>query len=328
MQDNSKMASQAQLNYLRKLGYAGDENITAAKASEIIQKYTGGASQPQYQTNQYQGYQQQPQPNQYQQQAPTNAPMVRNNQKEIITRAGESIAVTPQIVEQYLGVKLTDPEFNYFFSICNLYGLNPFIKDIYPIKFGTQPATFVIDYKVMQQAADQEPSFDGLKVGLIFLDSNGNFQEREGAFLLPNEKLIGAWCDVFRKDRTHTNRTYALYDENVKRKGDGSITTMWKDKPVFMITKVAKAQALRETFPNMFSNNTYTSEEMDGVEKGKNADFQFEDVTQINKAQQNEQVITPNLDETPIQQEEEKPSQDDIFAKHLGGGIKKEHLDF
>lgn len=263
-----KMATQNQINKLRELGYQGNpEGLTLIQASIEIGKLTNGTGyKPQPQsypsqqpTNSYQ------QNNNYQQnyQQPTQAPVVQvNTNYTITTRAGEEILISPEVVEMYLCKGLTPAEFNYFFTVCKTYELNPFLKDIYPIKFGTQPATFVIDYKVMQQAADEHPQFDGLEVGIIYLDKNGTPQERKGAYILPGEQLVAGWCDVFRKDRSHANRTYALYSENVKLTKDGAVNSQWATKPVFMCVKVAKAQALRETFPNMFSNNTYTSDEI------------------------------------------------------------------
>ena len=300
--NGQNMATASQLNYLKRLGYAGSDNITAMQANDLIKKLTAGNQQPQ---NNYGGYQT---PTPQQNQAPVK---VQNQNSVVVTRSGDEITITPQTVHDYLGVELTQPEFNYFFSVCNLYGLNPFIKDIYPIKFGTQPATFVIDYKVMQQAADEEPSFDGLKVGIIYLDKNGQPQEREGAYLLPNEQLIGAWCDVYRKDRGHCNRTYALYDENAKKTKEGKITAQWAEKPVFMITKVAKAQALRETFPNMFSNNTYTSEEIEN--DNKETKYSAEEI--IDAQYEETGSIKPNIPE-------EKPTPQSIIEKNLG--VKQE----
>lgn len=311
---NQQMASVQQLNYLKRLGYKGNENLTSAQASDLIKKYVAGQNQ-----NQQSGYQQP------QQQAPqSNLPTNYNAGSIVETRTGENVEITPATVRDYLGVELTQPEFNYFFSVCNLYGLNPFIKDIYPIKFGTQPATFVIDYKVMQQAADENPMFDGLQTGLLFLDKNGNPQERAGAYLLPNERLLGAWCDVYRKDRTHTNRTYALYEENKKLTKNGEVTTMWKDKPIFMITKVAKAQALRETFPNMFSNNTYTADEIDTESKSKpNADFTYDTNGVIRQQNDATASITPNIEEdeptpTPNQKPNQEPQEETYTQPDLG----------
>ena len=278
MENQVKMASEAQINYLRKLGYQGSTaNLTNEQASNLIKSYSNRGAQEQPQQN-YGGYNPQyGSPAQEQYGAPnptaTNPQPSATPQHElsvsngtdysIMTKSGEILDLSPETVKAYICDNLTPVEFNYFFSVCKAYELNPFLKDIYAIKFGNQPATFVIDYKVMQQAADNNPTFDGLKVGIVYLDKNGIAQEREGAYILPGETLVAGWCDVFRKDRTHANRTYALYSENVKLTKEGNPNTNWANKPVFMIVKVAKAQALRETFPNMFSNNTYVNEEFD-----------------------------------------------------------------
>ena len=280
MENQVKMASEAQINYLRKLGYQGSTaNLTNEQASNLIKSYSNRAGQEQAQQSNYGGYNPQygsPAQEQYGANNPTaTEPQPNRNhpQRElsvsngidysIMTKSGEILDLSPETVKAYICDNLTPVEFNYFFSVCKAYELNPFLKDIYAIKFGNQPATFVIDYKVMQQAADNNPTFDGLKVGIVYLDKNGIAQEREGAYILPGETLVAGWCDVFRKDRTHANRTYALYSENVKLTKEGNPNTNWANKPVFMIVKVAKAQALRETFPNMFSNNTYVNEEFD-----------------------------------------------------------------
>lgn len=312
-----RMATPAQINKLRELGYQGDpatltliqasieiNNLTKAQQGNNQGAYNGGyPRQPQ------QGYPSQPNPQPQYQQPKAQTPMVRAQQDySITTRTGEILDLNPDIVNAYISpeVPLTPVEFNYFFSVCKTYELNPFLKDIYAIKFGNQPATFIIDYKVMQQAADNNPQFDGLKVGVLYLDANGQPKEREGAYILPGETLIGGWCDVFRKDRAHTNRTYALYEENVKTTKDGKPNTNWATKPVFMCVKVAKAQALREAFPNMFSNNTYTTDEIPEKEEAivVNQDFQESNVVDVKEKQTkktaSKKVVAPdNTDEWP-----------------------------
>lgn len=308
------MASVSQINYLKRLGYTGTTNITAAQANDLIKQFTA----------------QQQQPNGTKQpvQQPNYQTMAKFNEvKTITTKSGDEIQLSMQMVKEYIGVDLSPAEYSYFSSVCALYGLNPYVKDIYAIKYGNDPATFVIDYKVMQQAADNNPEFDGLKTGVLYIDTKGVPKERDGAYILPGEHLLGAWCDVYRKGRSHTNRVYALYDENKKTKKDGSVNTNWKDKPVFMITKVAKAQALREAFPNMFSNNTYTDDEMDIDEKPKfNADFTYNDQEVKDVQIEETATITPNVveEEKPIQNQ--KPTEEEIIAKHLSG-VKENPLN-
>lgn len=310
MENNTKMATPAQINKLQSLGYQGDASrLTSMEASIAISELIKGNGQPQFNSNQG-GYNQ---PTGYQQ-PPVNyqqTPIVplaeqKSQNYVITTRTGEELMISPEVVDAYICQGLTPTEFNYFFTICKTYELNPFLKDIYAIKFGNQPATFVIDYKVMQQAADNNPAFDGLEVGIIYLDKNGTPQERKGAYILPGETLIAGWCDVFRKDRTHANRTYALYSENVKTTKAGEINAQWANKPVFMCVKVAKAQALRETFPNMFSNNTYTADEMPERDEENIINQEYEEPTvEKVKAKQEKQTATKKAN--PDIQTEEWP---------------------
>lgn len=312
MENNTKMATPAQINKLQSLGYQGDASrLTSMEASIAISELIKGNGQPQFNNNQggYNqptGYQQPPVNYQQAPIAPQEISGATASNYIITTRAGEELTISPEVVDAYICQGLTPTEFNYFFTICKTYELNPFLKDIYAIKFGNQPATFVIDYKVMQQAADNNPAFDGLEVGIIYLDKNGVPQERKGAYILPGETLIAGWCDVFRKDRTHANRTYALYSENVKTKADGTVNAQWANKPVFMCVKVAKAQALRETFPNMFSNNTYTADEMPERDEETiiNSEYQEPTVEKV-KAKQEKKTATKKA--TPDIQTEEWP---------------------
>lgn len=283
MQD-FRPATQKQIEYLQKVGYEGNMvGLTIEEASQIIAGYkeieareaaekaqaqpsdifSGNPSSDEYTPQP----KQEPKPQPKQEVAKATKNEVSNFTYK--TALGNEIILTKSVVDKYICKGLTEEEFTYFFNVCRNWKLNPFLKDIYAIKFGSQAATFIIDYKVLQQAADREITYDGLTTGIIYVDSNGKAQEREGAYILPNEKLIGAWCIVHRKDRGHQNKYYALYDENVKLK-DGKPNTNWATKPVFMITKVAKAQALRETYPNWFSNATYTTDEFDG---DLNADY-------------------------------------------------------
>ncbi len=191
---------------------------------------------------------------------------IKNTKFEITTRSGEVINLDKKTVQEYLagGQEITNSEFTMFFQLCKVHKVNPFLKEAYIIKFGTTPATIVLDYKVLQQLAEDNPNFKGLKTGLIVVDKNGNEKEREGSYILPNEVLIAGWCEVIRNDREFPTKVYALFDEFKQiNKKTGDLNSNWSGKPCFMITKVAKAQALREAFPNTFGSNIYIQEEAD-----------------------------------------------------------------
>ena len=96
-------------------------------------------------------------------------------------------------------------------------------------------------------------------------------------------------------------------EENVKTTKDGKPNTNWATKPVFMCVKVAKAQALREAFPNMFSNNTYTADEMPERDESmvidNSAEFKESSVEEVKKTQKAKtayKTVTPDsTDEWP-----------------------------
>jgi phage recombination protein Bet len=296
MQNNSytTKASDKQIAALKRLGYQGDTDaISMAEASALIGQLSnkGQTVGTAYNPNAYEEPQAQVRPN-------TNtAVAVQTTNVSYVSKSGEAIEFNKNSLNQYLGLSLTTPEFQYFSAVCKNYGLNPFLKDIYAIKYADQPATFIIDYKVLQQAADNDPNFDGLEKGVLFLDKTGQVREREGDYLLPGETILGAWCVVHRKDRAYSPKTYAMFEENCKYGKDGKPMSNWKTRPVFMIVKVAKAQALREAFPNAFSNNTYIPEEFNEEPTNERKHNSIEAVANEQASSGEEQPFEDNKEE-------------------------------
>ena len=277
MQNNDyRPASEKQIEYLRDLGYEGNpEELTFTEAMETIRQLTlekEKKAQAEKKAKQQTQEVKQPQVKEIRTEL---KPAIQNNNKgfEITTSLGTTITLSRESVDKYICANLSDVEFSYLSAVCKNYGLNPYLKEIYAIKFGNQPATFIIDYKVLQQAADREPMFDGMQTGILYLDKNGKEQERKGGYLLEGETLIGAWCEVYRKDRSHANKVYALYSECCQLTKEGQPNSNWAKKPVFMTVKVAKTWALRETFPNWFSPSTYTTDEIEPSEETKRSNM-------------------------------------------------------
>ena len=241
----------------------------------------------------------------------------KTNKFEIVTRTGEVLNLDKTTVENYLanGQQISNSEFTMFFQLCKVHKVNPFLKEAYIVKYGTSPATIILDYKVLQQCAEEHPAFVGMETGVLVVDKDGNEKERKGSYLLPNEILIAGWCEVRRNDRTCPTKVYAMFDEfkQYKDKKTGELNSNWGGKPVFMITKVAKAQALREAFPNMFGSNVYTQEEESYIkQKHENEDFinvNVEEVTErVNNNVASEEV-TVSFEEKP-QEKKHKPITD------------------
>lgn len=177
----------------------------------------------------------------------------------------EEITLTPQIVQDYLvgkDAKITIPEFKLFAELCKARKLNPFLKEAYCIKYSNNlPATIVVGKDAVLKRAVLNPNYNGIKSGIIVSDENGNITERKGTFKLPNEKLVGGWAEVFRKDWENSVYCSVSLEESMQRKSNGQPNSNWEKQPATMIEKVAKVRALREAFVEDLGG-MYEAEEM------------------------------------------------------------------
>jgi len=165
-----------------------------------------------------------------------------------------------EIIKKYICPAATDQEAYMFLQLCKAQGLNPFLKEAYLVKFGTQAATIITGKDTFTKRADRLPQYDGFKAGIIVL-SNGAIGHREGSFVVNGEELLGGWAEVFRKDRSQSFRNEVSLKEYARTKADGSLMSNWKSMPATMIRKVALVQSLREAFPDEFGG-MYSPEEM------------------------------------------------------------------
>lgn len=192
---------------------------------------------------------------------------VENNSNIIITTTG-NIELTPQIVRDYLvngQAEVTDQEVIMFIEMCKANKLNPFNKDAYLIKYGNQPASIITSKDVFFKRAIENPNFNGMESGIIIINKNGELTKREGHIYTSEEKIIGAWCKVFRKDWEHPMYQEVNINEYAGKNYKGELNSNWKNKPAVMITKVAEATALRKAFTDNLQG-MYFLEENDNVE--------------------------------------------------------------
>lgn len=177
---------------------------------------------------------------------------------------GEMVKLSPNMIKKYLvsgGGNVTDGEVMMFMSLCRYQHLNPFLKEAYLIKFGSNdPATIVTGKDVFTKRADANPNYKGKKAGIVVQKEDGTVEEREGTMVLPGENLVGGWAKVFIKDKEPEYQSVS-FDEYAGRKKDGTLNSQWSKKPATMIRKVAVVQALREAFPDRFQG-LYAQEEM------------------------------------------------------------------
>lgn len=179
---------------------------------------------------------------------------------------GNEIKLTPSIVQDYIvgtDAKITLPEFKFFSELCKARGLNPFLKEAYCIKYGNQPAQIVVGKDAIIKRAVLNPNYDGMESGIIVqVNETKEIIERKGTFYISEqEKLVGGWARVFRKDWTHPIYTSVAFDEVAQKKSGGVLNSNWAGKGATMVEKVAKVRALRETFVEQLSG-MYEAEEL------------------------------------------------------------------
>lgn len=137
--------------------------------------------------------------------------------------------------------------------------LNPFTKEVYFIKYGNQPAQIVVSKDAFMKRAEQNPAYDGIESGVVYEDKNGELKNKKGIILPKGCKLIGGWCEVYRKDRTRP-----IYRE-VELSAYNTGKNWWQKSPGQMIEKVAVVAAVRDTFSEDVGG-LYTSDEMEQAE--------------------------------------------------------------
>jgi phage recombination protein Bet len=181
----------------------------------------------------------------------TEKVLVPKAEKAVVSWQGRKITITFDDVKNSICPRATDQEVVVFLKMCHSLNLNPWERDIFMVKFGDEPASYIVASQAYQKAAENCPEFDGYEAG-IFIEADGELKQREGAFLLDREqnKLVGGWAKVYRKDRQHPFYTSVNIKECAKYTRDGRMTRFWSSMPSTMIRKVALARSLREAFPS------------------------------------------------------------------------------
>ena len=176
------------------------------------------------------------------------------------TMAGDTLTLNRSILDQFVkkgNSNINDQEAFNFLQLCKATKLNPFLNEVYLVKFGTQPAQMITSKEAYMKRANNNPNYNGFKAGITIL-SDGKIIHREGQsfYKQAGEKLLGGWAKVFRKDIDQEFFQEVSLDEYSK----GQAT--WKQMPGNMIRKVALVGALREAFPDDLGG-MYTQEEPD-----------------------------------------------------------------
>lgn len=186
--------------------------------------------------------------------------------KVVEYKCGEEIVkLSPSIIRNYLvngNGNVTDQEVGMFLNLCRFQHLNPFLREAYLIKFGSQPATIVTGKEAITKRAMRNPKYAGQQAGVVVQNNETReIEYRTGSIVLRDETLVGGWAKVYVKGYDVPIEASVAYEEYVGTKNDGSVNGQWAKKPATMIRKVALVQALREAFPEDLGG-LYASEEV------------------------------------------------------------------
>ncbi len=132
-----------------------------------------------------------------------------------------------QLIHQTVAKGTTASELKLFLYTAGKYDLDPLVKQIWCVKYGSQPAAIFTGRDGFLSIAHKSGVFNGMKSEAIFDDDN---------------KLTGGKCIVHRKDMEFP------FEEEVLLSEYNTGRSNWAKMPATMIKKVAESQCLRKAF--------------------------------------------------------------------------------
>lgn len=169
---------------------------------------------------------------------------------------GANITVTADDVRNLICQNADQKEVSLFLQLCKSQRLNPFVKDAYLVKYGSNPAQMITNYQVFNRRACRNENYAGIENGVVVL-RNGEIVHKDGSavYKAAGETLLGGWAKVYFKDNRKPAYAEVALDDYSTGKSN------WSKMPGVMIEKCAKAAAWRLAFPDDFQG-MYVSEEM------------------------------------------------------------------
>lgn len=161
--------------------------------------------------------------------------------------------LTTDDIIKYICPNATEPEAYMFLKLCQARNLNPFTGEAYLIKYSkTSKFQMVVGKETFTRRAENNEKFQGFEAGIIVRAAGEKtIERREGSFYIyGEEELLGGWAKVWIEGRTKPFVSEVSLSEYIGKKGDGTVSSMWRTKPATMIRKDALVQALREALPS------------------------------------------------------------------------------
>jgi len=156
-----------------------------------------------------------------------------------VARVEPAVVLTREDIKKYICPTADDKEIFMFLGICKSFGLNPMKREVHLIKYGNSPASIVTGYEVYLKRAERTQKLNGWGVEV----------SKDGE---------SATVTIHRKDWQQPFTWTAYRKEFDKQQAN------WRSMPMFMLRKVAMAQAFRICFPDEMGGLPYLPEEISG----------------------------------------------------------------
>jgi phage recombination protein Bet len=149
----------------------------------------------------------------------------------------------------------TDGELELFIHVCKHTGLDPFLKQIHPVKRWSSTEK--------REVMSIQTSIDGFR---LIAERSGKYcPGKETEIKYDEHKKLYSATAYVKKQTTdgtwHEVGATAYYDEYVQKTKEGAPTQFWARMPRVMLSKCAESLVLRKTFPAELSGLN-TKEEM------------------------------------------------------------------
>ena len=165
-----------------------------------------------------------------------------------------------ELVKSMVAKNATADEFKLMSHIAVKYELDPLLKQIWLVKYGTQPASIFTGRDGFLSIAHRTGQFAGMSTELVKIDekidivkTRNNYKGEKVTNVVRRDWQYKAICTVRRKDTPHPF-IVEVYEEEYT-----TAENLWQTKPRTMLGKVAESQCLRKAFD---ISGLYSPEEM------------------------------------------------------------------
>jgi len=154
------------------------------------------------------------------------------------------------LIKEVSAIGATENEFNTLVYLCQEYNLDPLKKEIYFIKYGGK-STILTSRDGYLKIANLHEQFDGLESDVVYQedklikrdDGSLHIEYGQPHMVFDKSKLVGAYCNVFRKDRKKATAVFVNIRDYYKKGAP-----IWEQYVNAMILKVAEGMALKRAF--------------------------------------------------------------------------------